>query len=221
VVRSGGVHKLREEFLLTVAEKTGLSIFSPSSGFTRRDDARAAMKSSLYRVAHGLRKFGIPESRIAALPLLGRTLGWEAAPVQPVNTRLRPFLRPAVFGIEMYQVIRDSGVTLNIHADSSPRFASNMRLFETTGAGTCLVTDWRENLPELFTPDEEVVTYRSAAECVEKIRWLLDHPREREEIAAAGKRRTLSQHTFAHRAQELDRIIRSTLAKKAGRGGCR
>ena len=221
VVRSGGVHKLREEFLLTVAEETGLTIFSPSSGFTRRDDARAAMKSLCYRLARGLLMAGVPESLVSALPLLGRTLDWEAAPIRPVSSMLRPFLRPAVFGIEMYQVIHDSCVTLNIHADSSPLFASNMRLFETTGAGTCLVTDWRKNLPKLFTPDSEVVTYRNADECVEKIRWLLDHPQEREEIAAAGMRKTLSEHTFAHRAAELDRIIRSNLAKKTGKiGGC-
>ena len=31
-------------------------------------------------------------------------------------------------------------------------------------------------------------------------------------------RRTLSEHTFAHRAAELDRIIRSNLAKKFGKG---
>ncbi|RQW83387.1 MAG: hypothetical protein EHM79_16290 [Geobacter sp.] len=213
VVRSGGVHRQREEFLLAIAKETGLSIFSPSAGFTIRDDVRASAKSAVYRLAHGLRKTGLPESWVAALPLLGQTLSWEAAPVKPVSSRLRPFLRPAAFGIEMYQVIRDSCVTLNIHADSSPLFASNMRLFETTGTGTCLVTDWRDNIPELFTPDVEVVTYRNAAECVEKINWLVAHPREREAIASAGMRRTLSEHTFENRAVELDRIIRSALAK--------
>ena len=43
-----------------------------------------------------------------------------------------------------------------------------MRLFEATGSGACLVTDWKENLGELFEPDVEVVTYRSVAECVKK-----------------------------------------------------
>jgi spore maturation protein CgeB len=117
----------------------------------------------------------------------------------------------------MFQILCDSKMTLNIHADSSPQFASNMRLFETTGVGTCLITDWKENLPELFVPDKEVVTYRNAQECAEKMKWLLDHPQERAEIAAAGMARTLREHTFMHRAVELDRIIRTALAKGRGR----
>lgn len=219
VVRSGGVHRHREEFLEKVAQGTSLEIFSPSAGFTWRDDATSAVKSIVYRSAHALRAAGIPASWISAIPLAGGALRWQARPVSPVNRRLKRFLRPPVFGLDMFQVIRDSRITLNIHADSSPRFASNMRLFETTGVGTCLVTDWRENLHELFEPDSEVVTYRSADECMEKVRWLLDNPEKREDIAMAGMRRTLREHTFEHRAAELDRIIRTSLVKRSGQGG--
>lgn len=219
IVRSGGVHRHREEFLEKVAQGTSLEIFSPSAGFTWRDDVTSAVKSLVYRSAHALRTAGIPASWISAIPLAGGALRWQACPVSPVNRRLKRFLRPPAFGLDMFQVIRDSRMTLNIHADSSPRFASNMRLFETTGVGTCLVTDWRENLHELFAPDSEVVTYRSAEECMEKVVWLLENPREREEIAMAGMRRTLREHTFEQRAVELDRIIRRALEKRIGRGG--
>src|SRR5688572_2099342 len=63
---------------------------------------------------------------------------------RPTVAPLPPALAAAhdgVYGLAMYQVLRESRATLNIHADSSPRFASNMRLFEATGVGTCLVTD--------------------------------------------------------------------------------
>ena len=112
-----------------------------------------------------------------------------------------------VWGLEMFRVLKGSKVVLNIHADSSPRFASNMRLFETTGMGACLLTDRRENLAELFEPGIEVVEYRGAEECVERVKWLLDHPSEREGIAAAGQRRTLRDHTFAARAPRLEEIL--------------
>lgn len=84
-----------------------------------------------------------------------------------------------------------------------------MRLFEATGIGTCLVTDWKENLIELFAPEKEVVTYRSAGECVEKVKWLLANPQERQAIARAGQQRTLADHNFARRAEQLDGIIKS------------
>ena len=102
-------------------------------------------------------------------------------------------------------------MTLNNHIDLSSGFANNMRLFEATGVGTCLLTDWKPNLHELFEPDLEVVTYRSAEEAVEKARYLLTHYRERQEIASAGQKRTLSTYTYDHRAQELDRLIRKSL----------
>ncbi len=84
-----------------------------------------------------------------------------------------------------------------------------MRLYEATGVGTCLLTDWKANLPNLFTLDVEVVAYRSAEECIEKVRYLLDHEDVRQAIAAAGQRRTLRDHTTRQRAEQLDDIIQS------------
>jgi len=84
-------------------------------------------------------------------------------------------------------------------------------LFEATGVGACLLTDWRENLSDLFEPDKEVLTYRSAAECVEKVNYILEHEDERLSIAAAGQLRTLREHTFDNRAARIDEIIRSVL----------
>ncbi|MGZ3731984.1 MAG: glycosyltransferase family protein, partial [Bdellovibrionota bacterium] len=145
------------------------------------------------------------------VPVLRRLAGKTAAPLSQRNRKLQPFLHPPLFGLAMYQAVRDSLVSLNIHADSSPRYASNMRLFEATGMGTCLLTDWRENLPELFHLDEEVVCYRSPEECVEKARWLCGHPEEAARIGAAGQRRTLKDHTFLTRAERLDKFIRKRI----------
>jgi spore maturation protein CgeB len=117
-----------------------------------------------------------------------------------------------VYGLDFYQVIRDSWVSLNIHADSSPRYASNMRLYEATGVGSCLLTDWKSNLPALFDIDKEIVSYRSSAEALEKARWLLEHPQERDEIARRGQARTLRDYTFGHQARELDSVILGGLA---------
>ena len=42
-----------------------------------------------------------------------------------------------------------------------------MRLYEATGVGTLLVTDYKDNLHEMFIPGKEVVVYRDADEAVE------------------------------------------------------
>jgi len=69
----------------------------------------------------------------------------------------------------------------------------------------------KENLPELFELDREVVAYTSPDDCVEKIRYLLDHENEREAIARAGQERTLKEHTYYHRMQELVDIVQKYL----------
>lgn len=118
-----------------------------------------------------------------------------------------------LFGIEMYKALSESKCTLNIHGGvGDAKFAANMRLFEVTGVGSCLVTDWKENLHELFVPDEEVVTFKTADECIEKVTWLVDNPDERLKIAKAGQKKTLKDHTFEIRVKHLDEIIRKELA---------
>ena len=46
------------------------------------------------------------------------------------------------------------------------------RLFEATGVGTLLVTDWKKNLHEMFEPGKEVIVYHSPEECAEHDRVL-------------------------------------------------
>lgn len=132
-------------------------------------------------------------------------------PITPYSLRLRKSLRSPVYGKKMYDVINASKVVLNIHADSSPTYASNMRLFETTGVGSCLLTDWKVNINELFKEDEEVVTFRSAQECVDKAKWLLNNSEERNKIALAGQRRVFSSHLFEHRVPEFLEIVKKHL----------
>jgi len=94
----------------------------------------------------------------------------------------------------MYHVLNCSRITLNHHGDVLP-YANNMRLFEATGVGTLLLTDWKENLGEMFDPGKEVVAYRTPEECAELIRYYLAHDDERQAIARAGQGRTLREHT--------------------------
>jgi spore maturation protein CgeB len=110
----------------------------------------------------------------------------------------------------MYQVLRDSFVTLNHHGDVLP-YANNLRLFEATGVGTLLVTDWKANLHEMFEPGKEVVAYRTSEECAEMIQYYLEHDKKREAIASAGQQRTLRDHTYYNRMQVLVDIVRKYL----------
>ena len=124
----------------------------------------------------------------------------------PDGSPLKPRIQGTAWGMEMYQVLRDSRITLNHHGNVPP-FANNLRLFEATGVGTLLVTDAKPNLSEMFEPGREVVTYRSAAECAEIAGHYLQHESERAAIAAAGQARTLAEHTYATRMREFVALL--------------
>ena len=112
-----------------------------------------------------------------------------------------------VYGIPMYQVLRDSKIILNKHIYAVDNFATNQRLYEVTGVGTMLLTDAKENLGDLFQVDKEVVAYSSDDECIELAKYYLEYDNAREQIAKAGCRRTLRDHTINNRAKDIICIL--------------
>ncbi|MFA6260428.1 MAG: glycosyltransferase [Bacteroidia bacterium] len=107
------------------------------------------------------------------------------------------------FGLAMYQILAASKITLNSHIDVSYNISGNSRLWEATGVGACLVTDWKDNMADIFVPDEEVVVYRTPEECVDKVSYLLSHPKDMERIAKAGQKRTLEEYNYASRLEKI------------------
>jgi spore maturation protein CgeB len=94
-----------------------------------------------------------------------------------------------------------------LHINVAGKFADNMRLFEATGMGTLLITDWKENLHKMFELGKEVIAYRTAEECVDLIQYYLEHDKEREAIACEGQERTLREHTCYQRMKELVELV--------------
>jgi spore maturation protein CgeB len=107
------------------------------------------------------------------------------------------------WGIDMYRILMRSRVTINQHIDLAEGFSNNMRLYEATGCGTLMVVDRGSNLTDLFEPDREVLAYSSAEECARAVEEMLSNESRRAEIAAAGQRRTLAEHTYGRRARQL------------------
>jgi len=132
----------------------------------------------------------------------------QGLPEKSAITRRR---HEAAWGLEMYEVLHRSSITLNHHIDVAEAYAGNLRLFEATGVGTLLVTDWKKNLHEMFEPGKEIIAYRTPEECVELVRYYLNHEEERRAVAAAGQRRTLRDHTYHQRMQELVGLVQKHL----------
>lgn len=112
------------------------------------------------------------------------------------------------WGLDMYRILGESKITLNRHVDVAGPYANNMRLFEATGMGALLLTDYKENLQEFFDVEKELITYRTPEECLEKIKYYLQHDAELKSIAQAGQRRTLRDHGYSNRMKQLEQIIK-------------
>ena len=212
IAKKQGFHHEREVLLLRLLEETPLELWTTVSPTSWSLSANIRSRQLMYDFVHAAKRAGVPEPMLQA-GVFGKTLRWKERPAMPapVDSRLVRAAHAPVFGLEMYAQLAQSRVTLNSHIDMSEQYASNMRLYEATGVASCLLTDWRPNMPELFAVDSEVVTYKTAAECVEKVKYLLDHEAERQTIALAGQKRTLRDHTFDNRAAQLDALIREKI----------
>lgn len=211
IVRGNAFHLEREKILERLVEQPGIEIFCPAKDVNLSEQARFFGRRAAYALASALRGAGLSSEAVASIPKLSRAAYWAHPPLYPVNLRLKPKMHPPVYGLDMFRLLRASRATFNCHINVSPRTANNIRLYEATGMGACLVTDWKENISDLFVPDKEVVTYRSPDECVEKMTWLLSHPDKLEEIALAGQARTLRDYSWRQRAERVAEIFRENM----------
>jgi len=147
------------------------------------------------------------QQRIALLEAVARRYDlklWGNRPqALPASSPLHRCYQGEVWGADMYQVLRRSRITLNSHIDMAGNEAGNMRLFEATGVGTFLLTDFKDNLDSLFAPGGEVAVWRSIDDCLAGIGRYLGDEAVRTAIARAGHERTMAQHTYRHRATEI------------------
>jgi hypothetical protein len=132
-------------------------------------------------------------------------------PTTPLNELYPDRCYLPVMGMDMYNLLHQSKITFNKHTDKTWGYVGNVRMFEATGVGSCLVTDSGPNMRDLFEPDKEVVTYSSIDEAVEKVNYLQDHPDEAEQISKAGQARTLRDHTIMNRCRQIDEVIQKLL----------
>jgi spore maturation protein CgeB len=167
---------------------------------------RIKAKQSIYHFSQLVNKIGLGKS-FERFQILKYGKTW----VDSYSDTLMSHKKPPVFGIDMLDLFMRSKIVLNFHIGVAGDYAGNMRMFEVTGVGSCLLTDNKKNMPELFNIDSEVVVYANEEDCVAKVKWLLDHEDEREKIALAGQKKTLQYHTVENRCKTIVEIMENEL----------
>lgn len=73
------------------------------------------------------------------------------------------------------------------------------RNFEVPGCGGFLLTERVPHLERYFELNREVAVFDTPDDLVDKVRHWLEHDEERRQVAEAGYRRVMSEHTYDHR----------------------
>jgi hypothetical protein len=128
-------------------------------------------------------------------------------------------LKGTAWGAKMHRIFAESKIVINRHGAVADGYSVNYRLFEGTGMGALVLTEKGKNTGDLFEPGKEILTYDSIGHAVEVTKQALSDFETYSKLARAGQERTLSKHTFANRAQELQSVLGSLLKDKENLGG--
>lgn len=112
-----------------------------------------------------------------------------------------------IHGRALADVIRSADIVVAPDAPITDHYWSN-RVYLMLGFGAFLMHPFASTLVRHYTDEKEIVYYRDREELHSKIKYYSERPEERERIAAAGLRRTLEQHTYKHRCQQLVNILK-------------
>ncbi|HEY8413706.1 MAG TPA: glycosyltransferase, partial [Pyrinomonadaceae bacterium] len=101
---------------------------------------------------------------------------------------------------------------LNVNRDSmaSYGFSPPTRIFEAAGSASCLITDAWAGIETFLEPDREVLVARNGDDVIRHLRTL-GQSRARQ-IGQAARQRVLSEHTYQHRAEQLQQVLEGRMA---------
>ena len=92
------------------------------------------------------------------------------------------------------------GVNFSVNKDL------NMRVFETMGTKTCLLTDRLPDIEEYFEDGKDLILFDSIEDAVQKMKMLLENDLLRIGISNNGYQKVLNNHTYMHRAKEMLKV---------------
>jgi spore maturation protein CgeB len=108
-----------------------------------------------------------------------------------------------------------SKAVLNINRESMARYGASppTRIFEAAGAAACIITDAWDGIEQFLEPGREILLAADGAEVAQHVASL-DEACART-MGEAARRRVLAEHTYAHRAAEVEALLQGRQLKEA------
>lgn len=84
---------------------------------------------------------------------------------------------------------------------------THARPFELAGCKAFVISGLSEDLPNCYEDGKEMVFYRSLGDLVQKIKYYLAHNEERKRVAERAYERTMREHTYERRFEEILKLL--------------
>ena len=165
--------------------------YAPSKGATRDLDV------TFVGQPHGNRRKVIRRIENAGVPVQAYGQGWPHGRISQ-DEMISVFNRSKIN-------LNLSNSSWNIHSFIRGRQQIKGRNFEIPGCGGFLLSNYVEGIGRFYEIDREIVCFDSPHELLEKIQFYRMHDSERERIARAGYERTVRDHTYERRFNDLFR----------------
>lgn len=139
---------------------------------------------------YGIREQLVRELRRAGLKVITFGRGWRRGHI-PADDIPKVFAQSKIIlGVGTIRYTKDF-------------YALKMRDFDGPMSGSMYLTHDNKDLYDLYRVGEEIVTYKTVEECVEKAEYYCRNDDEREMIAAKGRCRSEKDHTWAQRFERI------------------
>jgi hypothetical protein len=138
------------------------------------------------------------------LVLWGRRWSRPAeCPVEALRKAVRS--KKDIIGDDVVKIYSSSDMMLNVLREplNDPPTIMSLQVFLIPAAGTCLLTEWVEELEEAFDPDKELLAFKSEDEFKEQVVKYSGDKKRLAEIGENGRKRCLSDHTHEKRAEQF------------------
>jgi len=120
---------------------------------------------------------------------------------------LKKVYKGELWGLEMYETLAQSCISLNFHIKEANGVSGNMRMYEATGCGSLLFSENTSDLPSLFEPNKEIIPYDTIDDLISKINYYTLHKDEAKIIAKNGQKKCLEQYGYDKRIIDFEKII--------------
>lgn len=142
--------------------------------------------------------------------LLGGS-GWSDAMARPPNVEVLGHVSTRDHNVFNSSV----GMVLNVNRDSMAQtgWSPPTRVFEAAGAGACLIVDAWDGIESFLQPEREVLVADNGEAVASYLKSVT--PRQARSIGKRARKRLLAEHTYRHRAAEVERLLHAGLPTMA------